>query len=103
MVINPSSKKIVFFKGFYNHLWPVTSLQKEFSCSAVVRFVICNNGSDMQRNNEYRIYADGVSALKNTYNLRAGDSLVLEVYSFGMTLRLEAGQSSGHPGVVTPT
>lgn len=52
----------------------------------------------MNSQSEYRIYADNILMLTGNFQLPAGDSVITYVPN-GATIRLEADQTPGHPGV----
>jgi uncharacterized repeat protein (TIGR01451 family) len=80
--------------------WDQSSIKVSGSCANdTVRFVILNHGSgNMATSSPYRIYANNVLVYTGSFQLAAGDSLVVYWFSNGATIRLEADQIAGHPG-----
>jgi uncharacterized repeat protein (TIGR01451 family) len=67
-----------------------------------VVFYIINTGSNMLSAQNFRLYADNELYQTATFQLQSGDTLIVHVFSDGATIRLEADQSSGHPGQSIP-
>jgi uncharacterized repeat protein (TIGR01451 family) len=88
--------------------WDKSSVNVTGSCTGngVVRFVILNTGKagegDMKGASEYRIYVENAIVQTNTFQLKGGDSLVIQMDACGKTVRLEADQRPGHPGKSRP-
>jgi uncharacterized repeat protein (TIGR01451 family) len=84
--------------------WDHSSMSVDGDCvNDTIRFVIYNDGTgNMTSSSEYRIYENNVLVFTGTFQLNSGDSLVIWWVSGGATVRLEANQSSGHPGNSQP-
>jgi Regulator of chromosome condensation (RCC1) repeat/Secretion system C-terminal sorting domain len=80
--------------------WDNSSIKVRGSCvNDTVQFVIKNKGSgNMLQPSQYRLYFDNIQMLFGSFQLVAGDSLILKYASGGATLRLEADQHPDHPG-----
>ena len=87
-----------------NGSWDKSSIKVKGSCAGdSARFVIINSGSgDMNFYSEFRVYFDNVLGYTGQFKLNSGDSLIVMVYTGGMTIRLEADQHSLHPGNSLP-
>jgi hypothetical protein len=87
--------------------WDHSSLFLSGSCipgTDTVRFIIKNNGSgNMADTNQYKIYSNYILQATGNYILNAGDSIVVNYYSGGTTLRMETEQMDGHPGNSHPS
>ena len=84
--------------------WDKSSISVTGRCigNGIARFVIVNKGEDMQGPSEYRVYVDNAIVQTNTFQLKSGDSLVVQMDACGKTVRLEADQRPGHPGKSRP-
>lgn len=80
--------------------WDHSSVSVEGICSndSLACFTIYNSGDDMQGTSQYRIYENNVLVDTGTFQLAAGDSIVICHAANGFTIRLEADQGPGHPG-----
>ncbi len=84
--------------------WDESDLYVTGHCyTDTIEFIISNIGiGDMNSQSEYRIYADNILMLTGNFQLPAGDSLVITYVPNGATIRLEADQTPGHPGISRP-
>jgi len=84
--------------------WDKSSITVTGKCigNGVAKFIILNTGNDMQGTSQYRIYVNNAIVQTNTFQLTAGDSLVIQMEACGNTVRLEADQRPGHPGKSRP-
>ena len=83
--------------------WDQSSVYVTSICvNDTVIFQIKNNGSNMAVPSNYRIFADNILVQTGSYQLMAGDSILIYFASAGATVRLEADQTPGHPGTSLP-
>jgi uncharacterized repeat protein (TIGR01451 family) len=83
-----------------NPLWDKSSINVTGSCSSgTAVFTIANGGTgDMGGANEYRVYVNDTLIYTETFQLNSGQSFTISYPAQGQTIRLEADQSSYHPG-----
>jgi len=68
-----------------------------------VEFTIINQGNgDMQKPSEYRIYYNNKLAHTASFQLKSGESLIVNTQADGSTIRLEADQLDGFPTLSRP-
>lgn len=80
--------------------WDQSSVSVEGICvgDSLACFTIYNNGDAMQGASSWRIYENNTLVDSGTFQLAAGDSIIICHVSEGLTIRLEADQPPGHPG-----
>ena len=86
--------------------WDSSHIELQVNCigDTLIQFVVSNTGSgNMDSPRELRMYENGLLVWTSSYQLVAGDSVVLEVIAAGSTFRLEADQDEGHPGHSAPS
>lgn len=86
--------------------WSGAQVALAASCEgdSLVQFIIENVGSgSMQYMQEYIIIEDEVVLRHDSFQLNAGQSMVVEVPADGSTWRLETGQEPGFPGLSMPS
>jgi uncharacterized repeat protein (TIGR01451 family) len=84
--------------------WDSTSVSVDSRCiNDTVHFYIINNSvHNMLSASSYRVYTNNQLIRNGNFQLIAGDTLEIVLHSNGSTLRLEADQSTGHPGSSHP-
>lgn len=84
-------------------LWDGSSIEVDGYCDGdTVRYTITNVGANMADMSDYRIYEDEVLWMMTPFILTGGESLELSYFAGSATLRLEADQTIGHPGMSAP-
>jgi uncharacterized repeat protein (TIGR01451 family) len=79
--------------------WDLSDVNVGGECNAgFARFTIKNDGiGNMSDSTEIRVFKDAILIHTQNYKLAAGDSIVISIQASGLTVRLEADQTTGHP------
>lgn len=86
--------------------WDSSSITVNGECDVTgdtIIFFLKNRGTgNMGSSKDYRIYEDDLLIVNGTYRLNSGELMEIKHAANGKTIRLEADQSTGHPGNSRP-
>ncbi len=87
-----------------NPAWDGSSIKVDGVCEdGMAKIAISNDGSNMQAAKDFIIIEDNVILSVGEIELPSGQDTLIQIEANGKTIRLEASQADGHPGISRPS